>query len=117
MEPRGTPPWKVCNGEQARLNSASKMAFNPLKSRTTNTEVLQLSKKDLMTSVDCIEWINVCDFEWFFWNPNWQQYSMYFAFFSANSASPLYITLPPPSSLQKIKNLVAAKLVYNLQND
>ena len=27
MEPRGTPPWKVCNGEQARLNSASKMAF------------------------------------------------------------------------------------------
>ena len=38
-------------------------------------------------------------------------------FFSANYTRRLHITPPPPSPLQKIKNLVAAKLVYNLQND
>lgn len=60
MEPRGTRTlkglqWGASYIELIKLFSARKMSSNPLKSRTTNTKVLQLSKKDLMMSVDCIE--------------------------------------------------------------
>lgn len=42
---------------------------------------------------------------------------MYFAFFFSKFYKAVVRNSLTPSPLQKIKNLVAAKLVYNLQND